>query len=337
MSLRRRDNEAESDVTENGGHSSLRARFHAWWEGYEISGRGGADADGAVSPGGGGAAPAAGAADEAEPAESKAVADDADAPLWTTERISVAEQIWGEGFTQPGGTDYVSELMKPLGLDNSMHVLDLGAGLGGVPRAIAESTGAWVTGYEAEASLVQRANELSVKMGMAKKVPIELYNPDKPNFKRAAYDAVISRESLFTYPDKEKLFGRIVRAVKPFGQILFTDYMLPRPDHTSPALDAWRAIEPKEPHPWSLDEALSALNALHLDVRIHDDISDEMRLRILEGWGNFTKMIASGGMSKAFKRALLKEVELWARRVAMIESGDLKVYRVYARKLANTD
>lgn len=335
MSFRQHDNEAQGAVTQRGGRSSFRARFHAWWEGYEVVDRPMRTPDDvarAEDDGGDAAVHAAG-----KGARKKGAAKADNAPLWTTERISVAEQIWGEGFTQPGGTDYVSELIKPLGLDSSMHVLDLGAGLGGVPRAIAEFTGAWVTGYEADPRLVKRANELSAKMGMAKKVPIELYNPDNPGFKRAAYDAVISRESLFTFADKGKLFGRIVRAVKPFGQILFTDYMLPRPNHSSPALDAWYAVEQQEPHPWSLEEALAVLNGLKLDVRIHDDISEEMRARILKGWDSFTKMIASGGMSRAFKRALLKEVELWARRVALIESGDLKVYRVYARKLAKLD
>lgn len=346
MSLKPAKHEEDTDTAEKGVRSSLRARFHAWWEGYGTKDRDGGNdkpaggdksAVGDTGPTAGKAASKGEDADAAEGGDGETGESDKPKPLWTTERISVAEQLWGEGFTQPGGPEYVSELIKPLGLDNSMHVLDLGAGLGGVPRAISEATGTWMTGYEADAKLAARANMLSEKQGMAKKVPIKHYDSAEVEFKPAAYDAVISREALFTFEDKKLLFGRVVRAVKPFGQILFTDYMLPRPGHASPAMETWKAVEPQVPFPWSLDEALSVLNALELDVRIHDDITDRMRLSILEGWGRFSQMIATGGMSPAFKAALLQEVELWARRVAMLESGDLKVYRVYARKLSGVE
>ena len=50
-------------------------------------------------------------------------------PLWSATRIGVVEKIWGDGFTSPGGDDYIPELVKPLGLNPAMSVLDLAAGL----------------------------------------------------------------------------------------------------------------------------------------------------------------------------------------------------------------
>ena len=41
------------------------------------------------------------------------------------------ERMFGEGFTGPGGADLIRDLVKPLGLDSSMTVLDIGSGLGG--------------------------------------------------------------------------------------------------------------------------------------------------------------------------------------------------------------
>ena len=52
-------------------------------------------------------------------------------PLWTADRIQVVERLWGPGLHTPGGEEHVKTLVKPFGLNPTMTVLDLGAGLQG--------------------------------------------------------------------------------------------------------------------------------------------------------------------------------------------------------------
>ena len=105
-----------------------------------------------------------------------ALAEDDD-PVWPSARISVAEALWGEGFLFPGGADEVLRLAKPLGLSAASSLLLIGAGSGGAPRRIAAEFGVWVTGYEANARLVELANERSQRAGLGRRAQVELWDP----------------------------------------------------------------------------------------------------------------------------------------------------------------
>ncbi|MBA77616.1 MAG: class I SAM-dependent methyltransferase [Tistrella sp.] len=268
------------------------------------------------------------------PSDDQVIGKKGKGPLWTVDRITVAEHLWGEGFIQPGGPELVDELIRPLSLDNSMQVLDIGAGLGGVARAITKQTDAWVTAFEPDPLLAERGNEYSTKAGLGRKAPVQRFDAGESKLKPNIYDAVISREALFTMPDKPQLIRNLAGALKPqTGQMLFTDYMLPSRGYVIPDLRTWAAVEPVMPDPWSLDEALATMEALRLDVRIRDDISELVHRMIRRGWADFAKRLEGGNMTRGFRRALLKEIEMWAARATLIERGHLKVYRVYARRV----
>jgi len=112
---------------------SFSERFMAWWEGYDLK-RPARRATGDEGAAGGEATPAAGPG-----------LDRQGRPLWSATRLDVAEKLWGEGFVSPGSEDYLPTLVKPLGLNPAMSVLDLGAGLGGTTRLMAKQFGAWVS------------------------------------------------------------------------------------------------------------------------------------------------------------------------------------------------
>ena len=72
----------------------------------------------------------------------------------------MVQRLWGDGFSSPGEAEHVMMLVKPLGLNETMGVLDLNPGLCGSTRVIADSTGAWVTGLEADADLAAAGMEI---------------------------------------------------------------------------------------------------------------------------------------------------------------------------------
>ena len=253
-------------------------------------------------------------------------------PLWTADRIQVVERLWGAGLHTPGGEEHVQTLVKPFGLNPTMTVLDLGAGLGGSARIMTKEFGSWVTGMEQWPVLAEAGMELSRIAGLEKKAPIEVYDPEAPVLKPSGYNCVFSKEAFFTVADKVRLFDSIAQALRPGGQLCFTDYVMPDTARPTPAVDAWMKSEPVPTHPCSSHDTIELLTHNQLDVRIAEDITDMHQTLILQGWRDLTQGLAPGSVAPSTVPHLVQEAELWARRGAILRTGDIRVYRFYAIK-----
>jgi cyclopropane fatty-acyl-phospholipid synthase-like methyltransferase len=242
----------------------------------------------------------------------------------------VAETLWGQDFLSPGGVEHTTYLVKPFGINPSMSLLDLSAGLGGVSRTIAAHYKAWVTGMESSPLVAKVAMDRSEKAGFGKQAPVLAYDPNALALDRR-YDGIFCKESFFTIENKDKLFDTITSGLKPGGQFLFTDYCTGSADPSDPRLSAWKGREPVTPHIWAAPKIAAALKARKLDVRIHEDMTDMQRKLILRSLGHFLEHLDSHSMPVETKRAVMDEVELWARRMAAFDAG-LRVYRFYCMK-----
>lgn len=292
----------------------FRERFKAWWEGYEL-------APEQIEP-----VPV-----PAPPVDAK-LSFEASEERWTQSRIDLVQKVWGEGLIGPGGMERILELVKPLGLTPAMTVLDLGAGLGGAARIVADHFGTWVTGFEADQRLTEAGMESSTKAGLGKKAPVQPFDPENFEVKPKSYDSVFSKEFFFTIQDKDRLLRHIEKLLKDQGQIMFTDFVLPKPGHSSRALEVWRASEPVEPVLWAMEDYAEALTDLKLDVRINEDITEETRALITQAWGSYMAGVNRSDLDNESISAMVEEAELWTRRVKLLESNDLKVYRIHAIK-----
>lgn len=296
----------------------LAKRLHAWWEGYYLEHQ--------VEPEPPEKTP------QESPEPSREERDNRKAAAWSDPRVQVSEMLWGPGFMTPGGPERVISLIHPLGLDSSMKVFDLGCGLGGSTRTIHTETGAWVTGYEGSPLLAEAAQELSQMAGLTRKAAIEAYDPENVALKANSASAVVSKEAFFSVENKEGLFKGIYDALKVDGQLLFTDYMLVKPNLSSAAVEQWLENEPKTPVPWCVDEARACLTDLGFEVRVTEDVTAEQRRLTLINWGQFVETLTEREYRRGWGPGLLAEVEIWANRINALESGDVGVYRIYARK-----
>ena len=138
-------------------------------------------------------------------------------PKRDLDRITLLQEIWGEGLNDPGDTEFILHLVKPLGLDPSMTVVDLGAGLGGPARAMVEHFGCWVQGLEATKELAERAKELSEVAGMAKKAEIIYFDPTRHIYRAGTADCVLSKEFFCKIQDKEHILRLGRRRAPPSG------------------------------------------------------------------------------------------------------------------------
>ncbi|MQP65819.1 methyltransferase domain-containing protein [Niveispirillum sp. SYP-B3756] len=308
---------------------TLKQRFLAWWEGYDIirraglhegdGGAGGADSAGAAGPGG---------------ATGRHLNRNGK-PLWTATRIEVVEKIWGHGFCTPGSEEFIPTLVKPLGLNPAMSALDIGAGLGGATRAMAQQYGAWVTGLEPNPVLAEAGAFRSQKAGLARQAPVMTCDLENFSWSKRV-DAIFAKEAFFAVRNKDGLIDGIEMALKPRGQLLFTDYVLDHSQLRGRDYDGWLQAEPVEPNPWTVEQYAAALAQRNLDIRITEDNSDTQRSLILNAIQTLVKHLETVSMDRDTKIAVVQEVEMWARRVAALSAG-LRYYRFYALKPAELE
>jgi len=288
-------------------------RFMAWWNGQELAAQ-------------------ALKARQAAAAATHDVRYEGPNLEWETDRLKVVQELWGEGFADPGGADYILNMVKFFGLDPSMSVLDLGAGLGGACRAMSEKFGVWVTGLEASQELAEAGMALSVMAGMGKKAAIAHFDPENFDHKPKSVDCVFSKDFFYTIADKPAFLRTVEGAMKSRGQLLFTDYvMAPKAERTE-AFENWAELEPNKPHIWSIQDYKEALKTLHLDIRVAEDITDQYHSKVTQAWAQYIKELKSRGVVPDNAAVLVEEVELWARRVKAIEAGNLQVFRIHALK-----
>lgn len=294
----------------------FRLRFKAWWEGYDLELRR-KEADAAALE-----------------IEEKKHEVHYEAPKfdWETARIALVQEVWGPGFVGPGGEEAILNLVKPLGLDPAMALLELGARLGGAARIMADHFGVWVTGFEADNRLVEAGMELSTMAGLTKKAPIKSFDPEHFEIQPKSFDCVFSRDFFFTIEDKDRLLKMIEFALKDRGQLLFTDFVTAEPGRSTPALKEWIAAEPETPHLWAVEDYTKALAALKFDVRITEDITEDLCKQVTSRWAGYMAGVDQAALDSEATSALVNEVKFWTRRVKVMEAGDLRAFRILGLK-----
>jgi cyclopropane fatty-acyl-phospholipid synthase-like methyltransferase len=266
------------------------------------------------------------ASEHAKPAESAA-----DAPVIAPlSRMTVSQWLWGDGYVSPGGPDFVLELVKPFGLTPAMSMLDLGAGLGGPARTIAQAFGTYVTGLERSPDRAKRAMELSGTANLAKRASIVHYNPDTLELRPNSFDCVMGRGSTYAVDDKERFLRVVHQGMKQRSQLVLTEMCADRAIGVTPQLAAWMARETYPPSLWTIEQYKDCLSSLGFDIRVCEEITRTYRVAIVKAWAKMLNEIDLKGMARQHRITIIDEAELWMRRIAALECGALKVFRIYA-------
>lgn len=293
----------------------MRDRFKAWWTGEEIE---------APKKSMQSALDIAIASAEDDP-------EDVDDNPWSNSSLSVIQALWGEGFIEPGGAKFTRSLLGWLSLNSKQSVLDLTAGLGGTARSVSSAHSLWMDVTESIPELIAEGRRQSVVNGMAKQVPLSLIDLENHNLSTSRYDAIYSRERLFSVKNKANLLAGCVEALKSKGQILITDYMRGPETGGAELAAEWGRHELYTPHPWTLKGYRDCFSGMDMDVLISQDISEEMIDHINSAWRRIPGMIAEGRFSRSQIGVLVREGEMWLDRMRAIESGMLIVGRIHVQ------
>lgn len=284
-------------------------RLKAWWEGYDLAIR----------------------KKQQIPFESGELSDAAQQSERMSKRLEVMQQLWGKGMSGPGDEEYIVKLVKPFGLDPAFTVVDVGAGLGGATRLIAEKFDIWITGLESDREVADAGMEFSTMAGLAKRAPIHYFDMDRYEFRENSIDCVFSKESLFLVEDKARLLKEIINMIKPRGQLLFTDYVVPM-DADEQAVASWAQGEHKVPHPWTMRDYEKLLTEARLDIRIKEDITEQVYGIITASWARFLSNLRGKTVDRDTSEAINEAVEMWSHRTRAIDVGALRICRFHALK-----
>jgi sarcosine/dimethylglycine N-methyltransferase len=156
----------------------------------------------------------------------------ADMPLYTNlDRIARGLSARGIGATDPippeqlfdldewhyHGIDAIRAAADRLQLGPTSRVLDIGSGVGGPARYLAQMIGCRVTALELQPKLNAIAVDLTQRTGLSERVTHVLGDALAYPFADAEFDAVVSLLAILHIPDRPRLFERLAHALRSGG------------------------------------------------------------------------------------------------------------------------
>ncbi len=148
----------------------------------------------------------------------KAVADSGhDVGRLTAEMLYPYDQFHWRGLAA------TRENAAKLSLDASLHVLDIGSGVGGPARYMADTFGCRVTGIDLTDEFVAAAKELTQRCGLSKKVEFRQGDALAMPFGEASFDAACCLNVAMNIRNKAGLAREIHRVLRPRGRLVWTE------------------------------------------------------------------------------------------------------------------
>jgi len=118
-----------------------------------------------------------------------------------------------------GGIEATRRFVPMLGLERGMRLLDIGSGIGGTARYIAQETGAAVTGIDLTPEFVAAATELSAAVGLAGRTRFACASALALPFTDGCFDGAVTLHVAMNIADKATLYHEAARVLRP-GAVL---------------------------------------------------------------------------------------------------------------------
>ena len=113
-------------------------------------------------------------------------------------------------------------LAEETGLDQGMHVLDVGAGIGGSARVWCGKFGCTVVGVELTEEFCSAAQELNRLVGMEDEISFIRGDIADIDLQDNTFDVVMFVNTLMNIQDEASAFKKVYRALKPGGRLALT-------------------------------------------------------------------------------------------------------------------
>lgn len=140
---------------------------------------------------------------------------DPDAP--TIASMAPYDQFHGRGM------EATQELAGVLDAAAGDHVLDVGSGIGGPARYMADRFGCRVTGIDLTPEFCDAARHVTGLMGLGDRVSFEQGDATAMPFGDAAFDKAYSMNVSMNIADKTGFYAEIGRVLKPGGRLILSE------------------------------------------------------------------------------------------------------------------
>lgn len=151
----------------------------------------------------------------------------------TIAALAPYDQFHGRGLE---ATEDVASLLSLLASD---HVLDVGSGIGGPARYMADRFGCRVTGVDLTPEFCDVARQLTMLLGLEEAVAFEVGDALTMPFADGSFDAAYSMNVSMNIADKDALYAELFRVLKPGARLVLSEFA--RGD----------GAEPDYPLPWA--------------------------------------------------------------------------------------
>lgn len=158
-----------------------------------------------------------------------------------------------------GGRQATQALLDTVGLKPGQHILEIGSGLGGTARLIAEQYSAQITAIDITPTFTYASAQINQQLGYTSVASV-CADACQPQVAAGSQDIVISQHTLMNIPDKPQLLATLNSSLKPGGKLLLHEVIAG--ENSAPL-----AL----PVPWASDIAHSHLPSQQELVQLLDE------------------------------------------------------------------
>lgn len=226
-----------------------------------------------------------------------------------------------------GGRKATARAVEKLAPQENHHVLDIGCGIGGTARFMADRIGCRVTGVDLSSEYIAVAQALTARTGLAGKVGYRHASALDMPFDDAVFDAAITIHVAMNIADRAGLYGEIARVMKPGARLCIFDVMKKSEDEISYPVP-W-ADSSQTSHLTTPDEMRALLEAAGFDV-----IEVEDRTEFAIEFFRQSQAAAGGGPPPLGLHLLMgaSAPEKSRNMLANLESGRIAPVQIIARR-----
>lgn len=242
------------------------------------------------------------------------------------------EELWGEGFMSPGGTNEVDRYLRGVDLSGK-KVLDIGCGLGGVDvHLVTHHKADLVTGIDVEQLLIDRCDALAEKYQVGAQTNFVRVDPGPLPFADEDFDVVTSKDSIIHILDKQALAADVYRVLVPGGWFVASDWLSGYDGEPSAEMRAYLEAEGLDFGLASAEvyrQAMVAAGFSDIDVVDRNDWykqqarveRDRLKGALYEG--------LSGAVGEEF---LDHEIDVWDKMIVALDQGQLRPTHLRGKK-----
>lgn len=186
----------------------------------------------------------------------------------TPEELAPLDHLHGRGVE---ATREIFERIKP---DPEMHLLDIGAGVGGPARLAAYAYGARVTCIDLTSEFCDVAAKLTERTGLSGQVIIQKASALDLPFEEKSFDAAYSQNVSMNIIDKKTFYAEAFRVIRHKSLFVCAEYA--EGPGGLPIFPVPWALRPEESHLLKPDEIIQIIESVGFEIIDFQDQSDVM-------------------------------------------------------------